>query len=209
MARKIFVSTLERTVKGKNGQSKKRTSEVTTISFYKGQKLYVRGIVGSTAENGDLATITDLPDKHSLVVFNEDVLTRVEGLSDNLMTCTHLRFVRANRPKPEQTATTTKAESAEGETKRKPRVFHSRVTLFGRLLAACLQANLEPVSVPGGLQYALAFCNDENGDGGEQIIAAPPKGMKVEPEDAGEICTGFIVPNSQVDELLAGLPPRE
>ena len=146
----------------------------------------------------------NLPDKHYLIVFNQDVLTKVEGLSDNLMTCTHLRFVRANRPKPEATEVVATGEKATAG--RKLRVFHSHVTLFGRLLAACLQANREPISIPGGLQYALAFCNDENGEGGEQIIAAPPKGMEVDETNVGEICSGFIVLNSDIDELLASAP---
>ncbi|MBI3632946.1 MAG: hypothetical protein HY226_01495 [Candidatus Vogelbacteria bacterium] len=208
MTRKIYTSTLNRTVKNRNGKEKQVTDEVTAVAFTKGQKLFVCGILGSTAE--DLATIKELSDDHLLVIFNQDVLATVEGLSDNLLTCRHLLFVRPNRPYVKKTEAEKVADlERTDQNTRKPPAFHHHVTLFGRLLAACLQGGRKPISVPGGLKFALAFRNDEKGEGGEMIIAAPRKGTEVNEESAGEVCIGFIVANSEREALLAKLPKRE
>ena len=213
MARLIFVNTITRNMKVKGDVTREQTRDIQTVAFFKGQKLYVRNILGDTVD--DLAKVEELEDKHVLVTFNQDVLATVEGLHQNLFTCNNLRFVRTKRPYVKkssaevQQTSSASAESSEKDTKKKRRrSFHNHVTIFGRLNAACLHAGREPISIPGGLQYALAYRDDENGEGGEVIVAAPRRGVKLTDEIVGECCTGHIVRKDEIDTLLAGLPAK-
>jgi hypothetical protein len=167
------------------------TTWVDTLAVPAGQRLYVDGIVGPTVYEDGLAYVEELPDGHALITFEKDALVSAENLHDNLMTCKHVRFARANRAR------------AERNRSRKERLFHHTVKLFPKLEAGLFQAGFKPIYVPGGLQYAIAFC----GDDGEMIIGAPFKSKEYAHE--GEIPAGFIVSRHIISPILAGLRSRE
>jgi hypothetical protein len=167
------------------------TTWVDTLAVPAGQRLYVEGMVGPTVTEDGLAYVEKLPDGHTLITFEKDALVSAENLHSNLMTCMHLRYARVNRSRTERNRT------------RRERLFHHTVKLWPKLEAGLWQAGFKPIYVPGGLQYAIAFC----GDDGEMIIGAPFK--TVEYSHEGEIPAGFIVSRHIISPILAGLRPRE
>lgn len=175
----------------RNGSLVSVTTWVDTLAIPAGQRLYVEGIVGPTVYEDGLAEVEELGDGHALITFQRDALVSAESLHQNLMTCKHVRYARANRDRRDR-------ERSRGQ-----RLFHHTVKIFPKLLAGLFQAGLKPIYVPGGLQYAIAFC----GDDGEMIIGAPFKGVEY-PND-GEIPAGFIVSRHHISPILAGLRARE
>ena len=199
--RLIYSTTFTREVLRKQGPVSV-TRRADTLSVRRGQRLFVKEIVGHTVDE-DLADLKELDDGHCVLTFKQDAIVRVEGLSPNMMTVHHLRFARLNHRELDRSPATDTEERAGN----RGRLFHSHVIRFGRLLAALLQSGERPIHVPGGLRYAVAKCHDQNGRGGEIIVAAPKKGV-VYKED-GEIPTGYIVGVEEIDDILATLPPRE
>ena len=196
--RLIYSTTFRREVQRKSGPVSV-TRRADTLAIRRGQKLFVKEIVGHTV-NEELADLKELDDGHCLLTFKQDAIIRVEGLNQNMMTCHHLRFARPNQPQQQRSVAGEKSEANRG------RLFHNHVTRFGRLLAALLQSGERPIHVPGGLRYAVARCHDQNGQGGEIIVAAPKRGVTY--KEDGEIPTGYIVGTEEIDDLLESLPPR-
>lgn len=196
MAKVIFTSTLNCVVK-RGDKLVRVQKEIDTVAIPEGQDLYVRGIVGRTADKdvnsseNDMCYVEDLDDGHTLLTFKQDVLVRVEGLHDNLMTCEHLRFARFNRPRPTQ-------DEMEERSGRK--TLHNKVRPFPRLLAAMLNLHIPTITVPGGLRYAVAFRD-------EVIVPAPKRGVNY--RNWGEVTAGYIVRKEEIKDLLATLPERE
>ncbi len=197
MARLIYSDYLNRS-KVIHGRRKNIEVEICTMMLSEGEVLYVSGLLGSSADTDEMSDIYEMPDGHYLVTFRQDVLVRVEGLSQNLMTCRHLRYARPNRP-------------IELRTKSR-RTLHNRITVWPRLLAAVLQDNnkprgesvlkrkLQPQHSPGGIHHLCAYQ-------GELILAMTKSGEQY--DDPGEeIDSAFMVPTGAIQALLAELKPR-
>ena len=192
MAKVIWTKTVERKVQ-RDGVVRVVPREVHTMAIPAGQVLFVNNIVGRTVCDYDLAEIEPLGDGHRKLEFKTDSIVTVEWLNHNGYTCENLRFGRSN--------------DWERSAYRGVRTFHNNVTVFPTLAKALFQAGRLPDHVVGGARhYAVALCWDKNGQGKELIVPAQTKlerelGLPI--EDSSH---AFIVPVSEIDDLLASLP---
>ncbi len=164
------------------------------LAVRKGQKVYVEGIVGPTVEG--VATLRELDNWLYAVVFEEDAIICVEGFLE--MTVRNLRFARKNLSKVERSMY------------KGVRILHSSVKNHGvrrPLLAALLQAGEKPKYVPGGAQWSVAFCDNQDGEGGEIIVPAPTSDTEYYCD--GAIPNFFVVKASDIKNILATLSSQD
>ncbi len=191
MARLIYTTTETRMVR-RDDKEIEVERMVQTLALRQGQKLFVRQIISPMVY--DLAHVEELRDGHALVVFDQDVIVSVEGLNENLLTCTNLRFARLN-PATQGLGMklSNKAESGQN-------AFHNRPVRFvgwKRLLAALYQRGDKPALIVGGLRYARAI------NGKEVIVASPARNKRYNSLHDVPYC--FIVPKDDVQLLLLSL----
>lgn len=106
--------------------------EIEVLQISAGQKLFVRHMVGETAES---LTETEQVEGSTLLTFHIDAIVVVEGLSQNGLTAKHLRFARENR--------------------RKRGLHFTQVTMWPRLRR--ILEEKDRFNVPGGLEFIVAY----------------------------------------------------
>lgn len=224
MARYIMTRNLPQRQIVRGGQLQVEDSEFDVVRIMADRRIFVRAIVGRTAKNKELVSeVTKLRNGHTMVVARRDLLASVEGLTENGMTCTHLRYIREAGPLPSSERSVPK--------------IHNNIRPFQLLLAALLYAGRKPESAPGGCQYMLAYRHGENDRNGQMIVPAPTKAEKAEIEkveeecrnicalfDHGEECEdcekkinteyrkvkrAFVVDVQDINGLIEALPPED
>lgn len=140
----------------------------TTMFVEKDHRLFIRHIVADTAAT--VAVVEKVDGGSTLLTFEINSLVVVEDLHENGLTAKHLRFARPIR-------------LGVGD-------LHSEVKVWPRLRAALHHAGREPIRVPGGLKYALAYRD-------EMIVA----------DYAMSGSGGWIIRRKEIESLFKTLPP--